>query len=259
MVVFVKKRRHMEKLANALCQLNENKQQQQRHLLAVSFDHLNHGSRLLVKERNFGWKENGNENPTHALNMWSTVRAGAHTVSELIDVLEFYLFGPDLHPVEKWGTVGFSLGGHSTFLTADDPRISVHIPIVGSADYISLMQARLKEGNFPESYLPKGFCDIVKEKSNSLPNKLLTKKVLIISGGKDTLVPGRFNDKIVGFFKQQSDYKEYHDWARIVVPHVGHAWCPEMIQLSANWCQQWLLSIRPDPSYILILPDTCKL
>ncbi|KAI9307284.1 hypothetical protein BJ944DRAFT_176819 [Cunninghamella echinulata] len=256
----LQKKRHMETIAQALCELNETKQpkQKQRHLLAISFDHLNHGSRLLVKERNYGWKESGQENPTHALNMWSTVRAGAHTVSELIDVLEFYLFGPSCHPVEKWGTLGFSLGGHSTFLTANDPRISVHIPIVGSADYIALMRARLIQGQFPESYLPEGFSTTVQAISEQLPEKIKNKKILMISGGKDQLVPGRFNDGLVRYLKQQN-IKEYHDWARIIVQNVGHAWYPEMIQLSAQWCQQWLLSIHPNPSFVLSLPDTCKL
>ncbi|CAO3591418.1 unnamed protein product [Absidia cylindrospora] len=44
----------MEAVSQVLCSLNGNKggQQLQRYLLVVTFDHLNHGSRLVDKNRN---------------------------------------------------------------------------------------------------------------------------------------------------------------------------------------------------------------
>ncbi|ORZ25554.1 hypothetical protein BCR42DRAFT_315563 [Absidia repens] len=109
----------MDTIAQVLCSLNNvQRQQQQRHLLVVTFDHANHGSRLTDKKANFSWKEGKHENPTHAIDMYSMVRAGATSVSELIDVLEYHLFGATCRPVQCWGCIGFSMGGHSTFFAA---------------------------------------------------------------------------------------------------------------------------------------------
>lgn len=109
----------METISQVLCTLNNDKQQPgQRHLLVVTFDHLNHGSRLTDKKANFAWKEGKHENPSHAFDMWSMVHAGSRTVTELIDVLEYHLFGATHRPVEVWGCLGFSMGAHATFLAA---------------------------------------------------------------------------------------------------------------------------------------------
>lgn len=48
----------------------------------------------------------------------------SRTVSDLIDVIETYLFGPlDYHLVETWGVVGFSMGGHASFMAAAEGNI----------------------------------------------------------------------------------------------------------------------------------------
>ncbi|KAI8048328.1 uncharacterized protein B0P05DRAFT_481015 [Gilbertella persicaria] len=106
----------MEPLAFALCKLNECRQQTDRYLLIVTFDAPNHGTRLLNKTANYGWNEG---NDSHALDMWSMIHSTSHTVTELINVLEYYLFGPQKNPVvQVWGVTGFSLGGHASFLSA---------------------------------------------------------------------------------------------------------------------------------------------
>lgn len=109
----------MEPIAQAICQLNEKREQGNAHILVVTFDSPNHGSRLVHKLSNFGWVEGKHKNPNHALDMWSMVNSTARTVTELIDVLEHYLFGPQPHSlVQVWGCMGFSMGGHATFMAA---------------------------------------------------------------------------------------------------------------------------------------------
>ncbi|ORZ23594.1 hypothetical protein BCR42DRAFT_318327 [Absidia repens] len=110
----------MEAVSQVLCSLNGRKggQQLQRHLLVVTFDHLNHGSRLVDKTRNLGWTKGKNNNPTNGIDQWSMMSAAAQTVSALIDVLEYYLFGPHQQPVEVWGCLGFSMGAHASYITA---------------------------------------------------------------------------------------------------------------------------------------------
>lgn len=118
------KRSAVEHICQALCGINDNGTGK-RHLIVVTFDHPNHGSRLVNKLSNFGWKEGRYENPTHAQDMWSMFYSSSQTVSALIDVLESYLFGPQEHKiVEKWGVLGFSMGGHASFLAAANGRFN---------------------------------------------------------------------------------------------------------------------------------------
>jgi pimeloyl-ACP methyl ester carboxylesterase len=111
----------MEPIAEALTQLNEKRKNTERHLIVVAFDCPNHGSRLVHKLANFAWAEGKYQNPNHAVDMWTMVNSTARVVSELIDVLEHYLFGPrEQHIVEVWGVLGFSMGGHAAFMAAAD-------------------------------------------------------------------------------------------------------------------------------------------
>ncbi|CAO3591417.1 unnamed protein product [Absidia cylindrospora] len=129
-----------------------------------------------------------------------------------------------------------------------DPRISVQISLVGAADFIGLLQDRLKEGGFPAEYLPERFCAMVRLHYEGLGARLMSKKVLLINGGNDTLVPARYNDDLVNILKNgEGASSEYNTWARIVVPGVGHAWSPEMFDLASRWCRQWMI-LSPSPS-----------
>ncbi|KAI9320195.1 hypothetical protein BX666DRAFT_1853037 [Dichotomocladium elegans] len=108
----------MDPIAQALCGLNE-RAGTRRHMIVVAFDQPNHGTRLVHPLANYGWKERSNQNPTHAQDMWSFFYSTSRTVSELIDVIEDYLFGPqERSRVQVWGVVGFSMGGHGAFMAS---------------------------------------------------------------------------------------------------------------------------------------------
>ncbi|KAI8991015.1 hypothetical protein BDF20DRAFT_812958 [Mycotypha africana] len=109
----------MEPISQAICRLNNQYQNGNRYIIVVTFDAPNHGSRLVNKLSNHTWMEGPHRNPHHALDMWTLVVSMSQTVTELIDVLEFYLFkDASKSLVEVWGVLGFSMGGHATFLAA---------------------------------------------------------------------------------------------------------------------------------------------
>jgi hypothetical protein len=113
---FIENQSKMEPIAQAICSLNEKRQH---HILVVTFDCPNHGHRLVHKLANFAWVEGKYSNPNHAIDMWAMVHSTSRTISELIDVLEHYMFGPQPQPlVQVWGSLGFSMGGHATFIAA---------------------------------------------------------------------------------------------------------------------------------------------
>lgn len=123
-----------------------------------------------------------------------------------------------------------------------DPRITVAIPIVGIADFLALMESRLKESNMsPEIYLPKPFYDTVAKATKDLDRQLSSKHILIINGGKDVLVKAEFNGPLIRSLQQIHTGKEGYDWRYYLVPNVGHAWCPEMVESTVEWCHQWMV------------------
>lgn len=141
----------------------------------------------------------------------------------------------------------------SDSLLSKDPRITVAIPIVGTSDYLGLMRARIEQMSLPqESCLPANFVRMVQERTRDMDKKLSTTKLLMVSGEKDNLVPGTFNNKLVNSLRKRHVGKEGYDWGFVVVPNVGHEWCPAMIDLSIAWCDQWMA--RKTPAHNAILP-----
>ncbi|KAJ7039488.1 Alpha/Beta hydrolase protein [Mycena alexandri] len=165
----------------------------EKDLMIVAFDHRNHGTRLRSKVANLGFEENDN----HASDMYSIL---AKDVSFLIDFLESYLFPAAERRVVEWGVAGISLGGHSAWMVAAaDPRVTLVVPIIGCPDYLGLIEARatalgiaIGPPHFPDSLMK-----VLKAKAlTALPyrstageNPFLGKKVLVLSGGSDPVVP----------------------------------------------------------------------
>ncbi|KAI8372885.1 Alpha/Beta hydrolase protein [Radiomyces spectabilis] len=234
----------MQPIAEALCGLNE--AANKRHLIVVTFDHPNHGQRLRHKQANYAWKEGRHENPDHALDMWAMLYSSSRTISDLIDVLEYYLFDRQtVTPprIQAWGVLGFSMGGHAAFMAAaEDPRITVSIPIVGTADFLGLLRTRLQDNGLSSAqHLPASLCEAIQRRTDRLEDRLKDTKLLIISGEKDKLVPAASNAGFVQRLRQVHKGSENEDWQYIVVPDVGHEWCPTMVNESVQWCQRWLL------------------
>ncbi|KAI0077269.1 hypothetical protein K474DRAFT_1707442 [Panus rudis PR-1116 ss-1] len=103
-------------------------------LLIVTFDHRNHGERLVNPVANHHWQKEKPEqhNERHAIDMYSIQVGTTRDVSFLIDFLPAYLYPNDEREISKWLVAGISLGGHSTWLSLrHEPRVTVGIPIIG--------------------------------------------------------------------------------------------------------------------------------
>ncbi|CAK5268592.1 unnamed protein product [Mycena citricolor] len=200
-------------------------------LMIVTFDHRNHGTRLKDRLYNLSFEEN----PNHALDMYTIQLGTAKDVSFLIDFLPSYLFPLGERTISDWGVTGISLGGHSAYIAgASDPRLKLTIPIIGCPDYLALMYPRAKEAglNAGPPYLPDSFVEQVKRDSLlSLPytsegpeNPFYGKHVLVLSGGADPLVPWTASKPFVEGLQVGPGSKEF-----IVFDGVGHDVPPPMV------------------------------
>jgi len=178
---------------------------QNRGLYIITLDHRNHGTGLVEERANKSWTE-GNEQ--HAIDMYSIQMGTAQDVSFLIDFLPAYLFPAAECKIDAWGVVGISLGGHSTWIVlSQDPRVTLGVPIIGCPDYIELMKYRAKRSDIPFTapYIPASLVDLIGSSdpasknysSLETSNPFLGKKILILSGEDDKLVPWTASKKVV--------------------------------------------------------------
>ncbi|KAJ7219983.1 Alpha/Beta hydrolase protein [Mycena pura] len=204
----------------------------EKDLMVVTFDHRNHGSRLASSICNLDWKGN----PNHALDMYSIQTGTAKDVSFVMDFLESYLFPLGQRSIARWGVAGISLGGHSTWIVgAADPRVKLVIPIIGCPDYLALMGPRAEAQGVAVGppHFPENLVKLIRDMSlASLPytskndeNPFLGKRVLVLSGGSDMLVPWVASQEFVERLEVGSGHKKY-----VVYEGVGHEVTAEMIQ-----------------------------
>ncbi|KAJ6549189.1 Alpha/Beta hydrolase protein [Mycena sp. CBHHK59/15] len=204
----------------------------QRDLMIVTFDHRNHGTRLREKVCNMAFKEN----PRHVLDMYCIQTGTAKDVSFVMDFLPSYLFPQGERSIVEWGVAGISLGGHSTWIAAAaDARLTIAIPIIGCPDYLALMGPRAEAEGIAVGppHFPEGLVKLIRAESvTGLPymskedvNPFLGKKVLVLSGGADPLVPWTASQKFVDGLEVGSGSKKC-----IVFDGVGHAVPPPMVK-----------------------------
>ncbi|KAG9056346.1 hypothetical protein FS842_010923 [Serendipita sp. 407] len=211
---------------------------QRRELLVVTFDHRNHGSRLVDARANLGWdlKDLENHNERHALDMYTIQVGTARDVSLLIDFLPSYLFPNNERLVGQWALAGFSLGGHSTWIClCSEPRIEVAMPVVGCPDFLSLMTDRAtRKGCDPSNaaHFPRSLVEFVRKydpatapfTSPDNRNPFVGKKILAISGAKDRLVPWEFSESFFdSLYVGEGGLKEHFQ-----DEDAGHVWTTKM-------------------------------
>ncbi|CAA7268161.1 unnamed protein product [Cyclocybe aegerita] len=223
----------------------------ERSLIVVTLDHRNHGTRLVEPKANNSWTED-TPNQNHAMDMHGIQLGTAHDVSFLVDFLPGYLFPGGEHKVENWGVAGRSLGGHSTWiLLGQDPRIQVGIPIIACPDYVALIKHRAKESKvtFGAPYIPATFLAAI-EKSNPASqayrsvagNPFLGKKILVLSGEADTLVPWTASKEFVDNLEVGTDGVK----SVVVEAGVGHRCTGRMVELAVEFEMFRLSSFERD-------------
>lgn len=114
----------------------------------------------------------------------------ANDVSLLIDYLESYLYPLNEHKIVQYLCAGISLGGHSTWLVlSHEPRIQAGCPIIGCPDFITLMTSRAEAlGGLTKEMMPDSLRETVSRIDPKVEN-MQGKRILILSGKKDKLVP----------------------------------------------------------------------
>ncbi|KAG1764184.1 Alpha/Beta hydrolase protein [Suillus placidus] len=176
-------------------------EERKKDLIVVAFDHRNHGKRLVDQQRNLAWGEDpAKKNDQHAIDMYTIQTGSAQDVSFLIDHLSSFLYPSGERTIVEWGMAGVSLGGHSTWIALSrEPRLSLGIPIIGCPDYTKLISQRAASSRIPFSppYFPTSFKTYIKThdpaqlayRAKDASNPFLGKRVLVLSGKEDKLVP----------------------------------------------------------------------
>lgn len=236
-------------LANAW-NTSPKRKEHSRGIIFVTFDHRNHGSRMVENDHNLSFKQG---NPTHAIDMFSTYSGSAHDLSFLITQLQPYL----PFKIHDHICAGLSLGGHATWVVLMiEPRVRAGMVVVGCPDYTRLMKDRairqkvpstmttdppgkefLGSNDFPQSLIamveendPAGILlselDVYSADDHKhfpsqseierlkpiIQRTLGGKKILCLSGGKDRLVPYAQGEPFMSWLKRGID-KE-NGWAR---------------------------------------------
>lgn len=208
-------------------------------LVVVTFDLRNHGMRTINPQGNLQWSGNSEEdNPRHAVDMFSMISGTHRDISFLIDFLPPYLFPHGEQAVERWMVAGISLGGHATWYALQhEPRLSVGIPVIGCPDYLALIQDRANASGlkFGPPILPDSLLEVIERESPvSSPgtdkNPYSGKKILVLVGGKDELVPWVFSESFVERVDVGEGVKKV-----VVYPNVGHAFTTSMEEDIANF------------------------
>ncbi|KAH6913233.1 Alpha/Beta hydrolase protein [Coprinopsis sp. MPI-PUGE-AT-0042] len=205
-------------------------------LLVVTLDHRNHGVRLLTEEANNAWDDRQEQNnDRHAVDMYAIQVGTAQDVSFLIDFLPSYISPDRKLEIERWGVAGVSLGGHSAWLTlAHDERVQFGVPIIGCPDYMALMRHRTAERGLPMEapYFPPSLLKTIEEydpaktaySSDGAENPFIGKKILVLSGAADTLVPWSASQNFVDHLEVGEDGSKRVE----VYEGVGHNFTAEM-------------------------------
>jgi len=126
-----------------------------------------------------------------------------------------------------------------------EPRLSVGIPIIGCPDYLALMHSRAKASGlqFGPPTLPDSLLEVIKRESPvctpvASRNPFLGKKILVLAGGKDELVPWEFSESFV----EQIEVGEEGVKKVLVYPDVGHKFTASMAEDVVNFVWEECLS-----------------
>jgi len=220
---------------------NSKKQAGDSSLICVCFDQRNHGSRMIDNKANESW--NGG-NPTHGPDMYSLFTGTAQDVSQLISLLPAYLpFRPTNH-ICGGVSLGAHATWHATLHDerisaaiiiigcADYARLMTDRAIRGKLSSCTATDPPgrdfLGSQDFPPSLLemirqrdPAGFLlgELEDPKAHSLEpsegekarlrpimkEKLAGKKLLVLSGGRDRLVPYEQSEPFLTWLKRALD------------------------------------------------------
>ncbi|KIK46012.1 hypothetical protein CY34DRAFT_463591 [Suillus luteus UH-Slu-Lm8-n1] len=200
------------------------------------------------QQRNLAWsKDPAKNNDQHAVDLYTIQTGSAEDVSFLIDHLPSFLYPSGERTIVEWGIGGASLGGHSTWIALSrEPRLTLGIPIVGCPSYTKLISHRAASSDIPFSppYFPVSFQTYIRThdlaqlafRAKDASNPFFGKKVLVLSGKEDKLVPWAASAEFVeGLEVGDGGVK------RVVVEEgAGHEWTEGMLKEANKFMREWL-------------------
>ncbi|KAG8908495.1 hypothetical protein FRB99_005853 [Tulasnella sp. 403] len=215
-----------------------NDEPQAKELLVITFDHRNHGSRLINPKSNLSWNTKciDKHNEKHAVDMYAMQTGAASDVSFLIDFLPAYLYPNGEREIVDWGVIGISLGGHAAWIVLKD----------GCPDYLSLMEDRARRLALDPSppLIPQSLRAYV-ERNDPVSivfdgaehcNPLISKRILVLSGAADKLVPWVFSEPFVNRLVVGEKGRK-----RVVLQEgAGHELTKEMVSEASGFVRQWI-------------------
>jgi len=225
-----------------------NASSRKKDLIVISFDHRNHGTRLVDTKRNLGWGEDPEtKNDQHAVDMYTIQTGSAQDVSFLIDHLPSFLYPSGQRTIVEWGMGGVSLGGHATWIALSrEPRLKVGIPIIGCPDFTKLISRRAELCGVPfkPPYYPnslKAYVDANDPakrpyRANDSSNPFFGRKILVLSGAEDTLVPWVASVEFV----QNLEVGEKGIKRFLLEESAGHKCTPRMQREAGLFVNEWL-------------------
>ncbi|PCH00950.1 Hypothetical protein PENO1_045630 [Penicillium occitanis (nom. inval.)] len=169
------------------------------------------------------------------LSMMDGIVADMQTVMKFLESYVDGLFVPTAYIA-----TGLSLGGHVTWdILAEDPRIQIAIIIVGSPNLTDMLVDRLSQyksvSDVPEDtdLWPKSIEKLYLARDEKV-KRIAGKKILILNGAVDDLVPNKFT---IPWMESSS---ENNDVTFVAQEEQGHALSYEMMQRIVDWLPQWL-------------------
>ncbi|CAD6585119.1 MAG: hypothetical protein CYPHOPRED_002971 [Cyphobasidiales sp. Tagirdzhanova-0007] len=200
-----------------------------RSLLIVTFDQRNHGTRKISNKGQQSWAEG---NLKHAQDMLAMQIGTAADVSFLADFLPSFLF-PN-------GEANITRQAHNNL--SPDPRFIVGIPILGCPSFRTLMRHRagLSDLPFEPPYMPSSLESLLERvdpdsvactSSNPAENPFMGKKILVLLGEKDEVVPWECGK----YFVERLEVGPKGKKKIVIEPGRGHETSSFMIAELVKW------------------------
>ncbi|KZT02543.1 uncharacterized protein LAESUDRAFT_402371 [Laetiporus sulphureus 93-53] len=224
---------------------------QAQDLLIVTFGLRNHGSRVVDRHANNGWKKEASENNArYAVDMYAIIAGTSRDISFLIDFLPSYLYPSGDRTIAQWLVGGLSLGGHTTWYTLrNEPRVVIGIVIAGCPAYLKMMAERAKEMGIPFTppHIPKSLLHFIQAHdaaaapymSSGSSNPFLGKKVLALAGTADKSVPWAASRGFV----ENLNVGEGGVKQVFIQPGVGHECTGEMVKVMSKFIWEQALAV----------------
>lgn len=249
-----------EKLAHLwLNHYYQHKAEKDIHLIAVTFDLRNHGTRIVDPKFNEDWAAG---NDAHSLDMTTIIQGSAEDFKLVIEYLPLYLphYFEHINPGKHLNIVsGVSLGGHVTWRVAGmvPDKVSAIAPIIGTPNLSLLYFDRLNKqvkndsgfnvelpaGNVPKPYdelasglspeqrlrYPRAIYEHISQQDQSVSNLPDGMAIFIAVGAKDNLVPPAITHEWYHSNLKRNFLEIFEQ------PETGHELTKEMCAAVADW------------------------